>query len=265
MPKFSTIDPVQIPMQLKALLDQNRQQITKILSTTQPFTWESLLQPLEELDENLHHFWSPINHLNSVANSPAIREAYNASLPLLSDYQTEIGHNQALYQAITQVAEGPDYPQLNSAQKMVLKHILRDFKLAGVALNENEKKHFAELNKELSQLTTLFEEHVLDATQGWSKHITDAGLLSGLPEIAIQAAEQAAKQKQLSGWLFTLEAPSYMAVMLNADSSLLRQEMYTAFVTRASDQGPQAGQWDNSQVMLRHSAASFRKSQITWL
>ncbi len=249
MPKFSTIKPAQIPEELKALLDRNRQQITKILSTTEPFTWENLLQPLEELDEGLHHFWSPINHLNAVANSPAIREAYNASLPLLSDYQTEIGHNQALYQAIRQVAEGPNYPQLDNAQKMVLKHLLRDFKLAGVALNEKDKKLFAELSKELSQLTTLFEEHVLDATQGWSKHITDAGLLSGLPEIAIQAAEQAAQQKHLSGWLFTLEAPSYLAVMLNADSSVLRQEMYTAFVTRASDQGPQAGQWDNSHVM----------------
>ncbi len=262
LPQFNTIDPAMITSQLQQILDENRQTLEELLQKTQPFTWQNCLYPLEDLEERLHHFWSPISHLNAVANNPALREAYNAGLPMLTDYHTELGHNQALYQAITQIAESEAFNHFDSAQKMVIKHYLRDFKLAGVSLPPAQKQRFAELSKQSSQLGTRFEENVLDATEGWVKHITDPHELAGIPEIAVHAAHAAAEQKQLPGWLFTLEAPSYLAIMLHADSASLRQEMYTAFVTRASDQGPQAGRWDNSKIIQEMLENRLEKAQL---
>ncbi len=248
LPQFQ-LDTDTIVSRLQKLLDQNRQAIAGLLTQSTPFTWNNLIHPWENLDDHLHHFWSPINHLNAVMNTSALRQAYNKALPLLTNYHTEIGHNQALYQAVCQIAESENYAQLDDAQKMVINHMLRDFKLAGIALPPAEKKLFADLSTDLSRLGTQFEENVLDATNGWTKHITDRDQLAGLPELEIEAAKATAKDKQLEGWLLTLEMPSYLGVMLHANSAALRQEMYTAFVTRASDQGPNAGKWDNSQVM----------------
>ncbi len=249
LPVFSNINPEKIPQELTQLLDSNRKKIAELLAQKEAYSWENLLQPLEEIEDQIHQFWSPVAHLNSVMNSPAIREAYNSGLPMLTDYNTKLGHNRALYEAIIQISESEEFTHFNPAQKMVIKHLLRDFKLAGVSLPSQEKQQFSELSKALSQLSTRFEENVLDATEGWSRHITDAYELKGLPEIAIQAAKEAAEKKQLPGWLFTLEAPSYLAIMMYADSAELRQDMYTAFVTRASDQGPNAGRWNNKPVM----------------
>ena len=134
---------------------------------------------------------------------------------------------------------------LNEAQQKSITNALRDFKLSGIALNDEKKQRYGDIQKRLSELSSQFSNNVLDATQGWQKHITDEGLLSGLPESAVAAAKQAAEAKDLDGHLFTLEFPSYLPVMMYADSSELRQEMYTAFVTRASDQGPNANKWDN--------------------
>ncbi len=262
LPQFSNVDPGKITTQLQQVLDQNRRALKDLLAQPGPFTWQNLLQPLEELEDNLHRFWSPVSHLHAVASSPALREAYNAALPLLSDYQTEMGHNLALYQAIVQISESDAYNHFDAAQKMVIKHLLRDFKLAGVSLPPAQKQRFAELSKELTQLGAKFEENVLDSTEGWSKHITDAQELKGIPEIAIHAAKAAAEQKQLPGWLFTLEAPAYLAIMLHADSPGLRREMYTAYLTRASDQGPNAGRWDNGPVMREILTRHLEKAQL---
>ena len=262
LPQFSTIEPRKITEELRLILDDNRKAIKELLAPGGVFTWENLLQPLEDLEDRLHRFWSPVSHLNAVANNPALREAYNAGIPMLTDYQTELGHNQALYQAITQIADSENYRRLDAAQTMVIKHLLRDFNLAGVALPPAQKHRFAELSKELSQSGVRFEENVLDATEGWHKHITDPYELKGLPEIAIHAAKAAAEQKQLPGWLFSLEAPSYLAVMLHANSPCLRQDMYTAFVTRASDQGPQAGRWDNTPIMQKILTDRLEKAQL---
>lgn len=262
LPQFSAIDAKTVTGQLQEILTENRRALKELLAQPKPFTWKNLLQPLEDLEDRLHDFWSPVSHLHAVADNPELREAYNASLPLLTDYHTEMGHNQALYQAVNDIAASAAYPQLDTAQKMVIKNLLRDFKLAGVSLPPAQKQQFAELSKDLSQLSTRFEENVLDATEGWAKQVTDPYELAGLPEIAVHAARAAAEQKQLSGWLFTLEAPSYLAVMLHANSPSLRKEMYTAFVTRASDQGPQANRWDNTAVMQEILTKRLEKAQL---
>ncbi len=249
LPKFSQINIEQIEPNLSSLLDDNLKTIDSLVHQPQPFTWQNLMRPLEDLDDRLSQSWSPISHMHAVINSAPLRKSYEACIPKLSQYSTQISHNHDLYQAIQSIADSPEFQKLDTAQKKIIDNELRDFKLAGVALSKEKKARFAELAKSLAQLTTRFENNVLDATQGWTKLVTDQAELAGLPDSDIQAAKAAAAKNQQQGWLFTLEFPSYYAVMLYADSAALREAMYTAYCTRASDQGPNAGQWDNGPVM----------------
>ncbi|HYF97546.1 MAG TPA: M3 family metallopeptidase, partial [Coxiellaceae bacterium] len=262
LPQFSQIRASEIKTQLSHILAENKQAIDVLLSSNKIFNWNNLIYPLEELSDRLDQFWSSVQHMHSVCNTPALREAYNECLPLLSDYSTELAHNLDLFRAIESIANGPEYQKLDKAQRRCIDNDIRDFKLAGVALEPAQKERFAELTKQLSQLQTQYEEHVLDATQAWHKHITDEKELSGLSPRLLQAAQEAAKKLNLSGWVFTLEAPSYSAVMNYADNSKLREEIYTAYVTRASELGPHAGKWDNSQVMLHILKAELDSAKL---
>ena len=262
LPPFAQIKPEHVEPAIDSLLAENRHAVEQLLSETKEYTWDNLVQPLEDMDDRLSRVWSPVSHMNSVMNSEALRDAYNACLPKLSEYGTEMGQNVGLYQAYKAVKGSKDYDRLDTAQKKVIENALRDFHLSGVDLTNDKKDRFKEIRQQLSQLTTKFEENVLDATQGWTKQVEDEVRLAGLPESAQAMARQAAAQKELNGWLFTLDFPSYFAVMTYADDRDLRSEMHEAFVTRASDQGPNAGKWDNSQVMedilaLRHELAQL--------
>ena len=262
LPPFQQIKPEHVEPAIDTLLAENRQRVEQLLSGTREYSWDNLIQPLEDMDDRLGRVWSPVSHMNSVVNSDALRDAYNACLPKLSEYGTEMGQNIALYEAYKSVRESKEYDGLDTAQQKVIDNALRDFHLSGVDLSEDKKARFKEIRQQLSQLTTRFEENVLDATQGWNKHIEDESRLAGLPESARAMAKQSATQKELKGWLFTLDFPSYYAVMTYADDRELRSEMHQAYVTRASDQGPNAGKWDNSQVMeeilaLRHEMAQL--------
>ena len=262
LPPFSRITAEHVEPAIDTLLAENRKTVKELLAATEDYTWDNLIQPLEDMDDRLSRVWSPISHMNSVVNSEALRTAYNACLPKLSEYSTEMGQNVRLYQAYKVIKDSKQYEQLDTSQKKVIDNALRDFHLSGVDLPDDKKARFKKIQQQLSQLTTKFEENVLDATQGWTKHIDDETRLAGLPESARAMAKQAATQKQLSGWLFTLDFPSYFAVMTYADDRELRSEMHQAYVTRASDQGPNAGKWDNSEVMeeilaLRHEVAQL--------
>ena len=218
------------------------------------------MQPLEDMDDRLGRAWSPVSHMNSVVNSDELRDAYNNCLPLLSEYSTELGQNLELFKAYQSIHDADEFKELDSAQKKVIENALREFHLSGVDLPEEKKKRFREIRQQLSKLTSKYEENILDATQGWEKHITDETQLAGLPESARAMAKQAAEAKGLEGWLFTLNFPSYYSVVSYADDRALREEMYQAYSTRASDQGPNAGKWDNSDIMedildLRHEMA----------
>ncbi|MDF3054242.1 MAG: prlC [Gammaproteobacteria bacterium] len=247
LPTFN-INLDEVRSTLTDMLNRHRTYIKQLL-TAEAHSWESLMQPLEDMDDELHNFWSPIRHLHAVMNSDKIRGIYKPCIEMLSEYGMEISHNTALYKAIQSIADSPAYNKLDNEQKKVIEHTLRDFKLSGVHLDETKKKQFADLDKALTKLSSQFEDNVLDATHAWSKHITDETKLSGLPGHAIAAAKQAAEEKQLEGWLFTLDGPSYLAVMTYADDETLRQEMYEAYITRASDQGPNANQFDNTHVI----------------
>jgi len=173
-----------------------------------------------------------------------------------------MGQHQGLFQAYRQIATGEEYQRLDTAQKKVIDNTLRDFRLSGIELNQAERDRYKELQQSLSQLGSQYSDNVLDATNAWSRHVSDEALLSGLPDSARALAQQTAGRRQLEGWVFTLEFPSYYPVMTYADNRALREELYTAYTTRASDQGPQAGQWDNTGTMeqilaQRHEAAQL--------
>ncbi|MES9841756.1 MAG: oligopeptidase A [Candidatus Thiodiazotropha endolucinida] len=259
LPAFSSITPDVVEPAMDQLLQENRQTIQQLLSSQQEYTWKNLIEPLEKAEDRLSRAWSPVSHMNAVVNNDELRTAYNAVLPKLSEYATEVGQNGQLCNAYKQVAEEAG---LDRAQQKLLQNALLDFHLSGVDLEEDKKQRFKEISQELSQLTTKFEENLLDATNAWSKLITDESDLQGLPESALALARQTAAQRDQEGWLLTLEYPSYLPVMTYADDRQLRREIYEAFATRASDQGPHAGQWDNTEAMerileLRHEQAGL--------
>jgi len=261
LPPFSRIQPEHAEPAIDELLARNRSRIAEMTADGSVSGW-ALVAELEQLNDELAQAWSPVSHLNAVMNSDAWREAYNACLPKLSEYWTELGQHQGLFQAFESLASSEEYQQLSPARRRVVDNALRDFRLSGIALPQAQQKRYAELQQRLSELTTKFSENVLDATQGWWKTISDESELSGLPEHAVAAAKEAAAAKEVNGWVITLDFPAYYAVMAFADSRSLREELYRAFSTRASDQGPKAGEWDNSAVMdeilaLRHELAQL--------
>ena len=259
LPMFSTIQPSAIEPALKSLITQNRLTLSKLLEQT-TYTWENFMAPLEEMDDQLSHFWAPISHLHAVAESDALRTAYNACLPFLTEYHTELMQNESLFKAIQSIAEGPEYAHSSPAQRKVIDNALRDFKLAGVHLPPATKARFAELQKQASKLSCQFSENILDATQAWTLHVTDPDALLGLPEQALSLAKQTAQHANLEGWVLTLDSSVYATVMKNLAHREFRWLIYEAYVTRASDQGPHAKQWDNTLIMedilkIRHEIA----------
>ncbi len=248
LPPYASIKPEHVKPAIEHILAQSREAIAKLLPQTEP-TWDSLVQPLDELSVRLSRAWSPVSHLNAVCNNPALREAYEACLPLLSAYSTEIGQNKALFEAYSALANGVQSKNLDTAQKTILAHELRDFRLSGIDLPETQQKRYGEIQMKLSELTSQFANQLLDSTQAWSKHVTEPELLAGLPESATAQMAQAAQAKGLDGWLISLEFPSYYAVITYADNRQLREEIYFAYSTRASDQGPNAGKHDNGPIM----------------
>ncbi len=262
LPAFSRIRPEHVEPAIDSLLAEARKLVDELLSGGGPFTWDTLVQPLEEMDDRIERAWAPVSHMNAVVNSEALRKAYNACLPKLSEYSTEMGQHAGLYAAFRAIREGEEYPRLSEAQQKIIDNALRDFHLSGVDLPEDRKQRYREIQQELSRLTTRFEENVLDATHGWERHVTEESELAGLPASTLGMARQNAERKKKKGWVLTLDFPVYYGVMSYADRRELRREMYEAYVTRASDQGPNAGKWDNSALMneilaLRHELAQL--------
>ncbi len=259
LPKFNEIPVDKIEAAITKHLDANLDAIKTLSQQTNP-SWASLVEVLEELDDTLSKAWSPVSHLNSVMNSDELRAAYNACLPKLSAYSTEVGQNKDLQQAYQAIKDSPEFTSLNRAQQKAINNALRDFHLAGVDLTAEKKKRYGEIKARLSELSSKFGENVLDATSKWQKLITNKTELAGIPESSLAGFEQTAKAQDKSGYLLTLDFPCYLPVMTYCDNRELREEMYTAFATRASDQGPNAGAFDNSSNMaeilkLRHELA----------
>ena len=250
LPPYSAIRPEHVEPAVEQILADNRAAMSLLLEqqAADP-SWDGLVLALDELGARLGRAWSPVSHLNAVCNSAELRAAYEACLPKLSEYWTEIGQNQPLFQAYQALAESPAAAGFDVAQKTILEHALRDFRLSGIDLPAEQQKRYGEIQMKLSELASKFSNQLLDATQAWTKHVTDEAALDGLTDSAKAQMKQAAEAKSLDGWLISLEFPSYFAVMTYANDRALREELYAAYCTRASDQGPNAGQNDNGPVM----------------
>ena len=249
LPQFSKIEIKDIEPAIDKVINDNQQQLTKLLEKNKSISWEMLNKILEQMDNTLSRVWSPVSHMNSVVNNDELRKVHDLCVPKLSSYSTEQSQNSELYKAYNSIKESEEFSKLDKANKKVIENSLLQFELNGVALGNNEKKKFKEIKQRLSSLKSKFEQNVMDATQAFRIHIEEKSELAGLPGFVKDMAKQAAKEEELKGWLFTLDAPSFIAVMTYSDIRAFREEMYNAFTTRASNKGPNAGEFDNSEVM----------------
>ncbi|WP_339513233.1 oligopeptidase A [Pseudomonas sp. RL_15y_Pfl2_60] len=250
LPPYSSIRPEHVEPAVDTILAENRAAIAKLLEQhADAPSWAGLVLALDELNGRLERAWGPVSHLNAVRNNAELRQVYEACLPKLSEYFTEIGQNRRLFDAYKALSSSPESAGYDVAQQTILQHTLRDFRLSGIDLPEAEQQRYGAIQMRLSELASHFSNQLLDATQAWSKHVTDEAQLQGITDSAKQQMAEAAKAKGLEGWLITLEFPSYYAVITYADNRALREEIYAAYCTRASDQGPNAGQNDNTPVM----------------
>ncbi|MCJ2378534.1 oligopeptidase A [Vibrio sp. ZSDZ34] len=260
LPPFSQIKPEHVKPAVEQAIEACRKKIEQVLEGNDTPTWDNLVAPIEQVDDSLSRLWSPVSHMNSVVNSDELREAYESCLPLLSEYGTWVGQHKGLFEAYKAIKDAKSFAALSQAQQKTIKDALRDFELSGIGLPADEQHRYGEISKRMSELGSQFSNNVLDATMGWSKHVTDEKELAGMPESALAAAQAAAQAKELDGYLLTLDIPSYLPVLTYCDNQALRQELYEAYVTRASDRGPNAGQWDNTEIIteqlkLRHEIA----------
>ena len=255
LPDYSAIKPEHIEPAIQELLEHAEQAVHHALATTTPPTWNELVEPLESATEALGRSWGVINHLNSVADTPELRDAYGKMLPKVTAFWSSLGQNLELYKKYKALSASPEFKELSTAQQKVINNSLRDFRLGGAELADEQKPRFAQIQDEQARLAKEFSDHVLDATDRFIYNITNLVELKGLPEDALAAAQETAKSKDLEGWAFTLHFPSYFPVMQFAENRELRKTLYQAYITRASDLGSVYGggdtQWDNSQNMLQ--------------
>ena len=265
LPLFNAIQPEHIEPAIERILQENRQQLTALLANMdddEPISWDTLMQPLDELNDRLSRSWSPVRHLNSVMSSDALRAAHDVCLSKITAYYTELGQDPELYKALQRLSKHS--AALNDTQRKALDDALLGFHLSGIDLPNDQQNRFKAIQQELAQLQSRFEQNVLDATMAWKRFFPTSDALAGLPDSALAMLQQAAAEdtSDAEGWLINLQMPSYHAVITYADDRALREEIYRAYNTRASDQGPHAGQWDNSELIdqilrLRHEAANL--------
>ncbi|WP_330961495.1 oligopeptidase A [Photobacterium sp. 53610] len=262
LPPFSQIKPEHIFPAVEQAIKDCRAKVEEVLASGETPSWDSICAPLAEADDRLGRIWSPVGHLNGVKNSPELREAYESCLPMLSEYSTWLGQHKGLYEAYKSIRQSESFAELSKARQKAITDALKEFELSGIGLPAAEQHRYGEISKRLSELSSTFSNNVLDATMGWTKLVKDEKELAGMPESALQAAAAAAEAKGETGYLLTLEIPSYLPVMTYGDNRELRREMYEAFVTRASDRGPNAGQWDNSEIIAEKLKLSHELARL---
>ena len=252
LPRFAAIRPEHVGSALDALLVSNQAVIGQLESAVRDDAdWESFAQPLEDLEDRLQKMWSPVSHLNAVADTEDLRDAYQNSLEKLTAYRAALGQNKTIFQGYRNIQAHADFSGLDAAKRKVILNAVRDFRLSGVELEGKERARFKDIITDLATLSNKFEHNVMDATDGWALLLDVPADLAGLPESAITLARKTAESAGHSGWQFALQAPSYIPFMRYSERSDLRRQMYEAFVTRASDRGPQADRWDNTTLMTQ--------------
>jgi oligopeptidase A len=261
LPAFSAIAPEHVNPAIDEVLAGFRAEVERLTADPAARDFATLMAPLERWEEWLGRVFAPVSHLHGVKDSPELREAYSAALEKLTEHGTELGQNRELYAAVKALADAPAFAGLDRTRRTVVEDSLRGFRLSGVALEEPARSRFKAIQNALSKVETEFEEAVLDATDAWTRPVSGPEL-AGLPDSARAMLRAMAQEKGVEGHLATLKGPVVQAVLTFADTRALREELYTAYNTRASDQGPGAGTHDNSQrietiLALRHEAAQL--------
>jgi len=253
--KVDSIEPSHVETAISSIIEQNKSQIKTLVAslTNQPdsLSWDSLIKPLEIMEDRLGKAWSPVSHLNSVCNTDELRGAYDKALALLTEYSTQLGQHQQLFEHTNALCEskGTDKTQiLTSTRRHILKDTLIGFKLSGLHLDKDKQREFSDIQKRLAELSSKYEQNLMDATMAWTKEISEQSQLAGLPDTELAMLANNAKLREKEGYLVTLEIPSYLAIMTYADDRQLREEVYTAYSTRASDQSL-TKEFDNSEIM----------------
>jgi oligopeptidase A len=247
LPRFAEIKPEHVAPAIEQLLGECRTLIARLLADSTTPTWQNFVVPMEDAHERLSRAWGPVGHLNAVMNSPEMREAYNAALPLMTQYYAELGQNLELFNKFKALRNSAEFETLTATRKKIIENELRDFRLGGAELSDEKKSRYLEIQERQSELSSRFSDNLLDATNDYTLVIECRGELNGLPEDALQTAHEAAIAAGKAGWLFTLKAPSYLPVMQFADNRELREKIYRAYATRASEFGKV--DWDNSPLM----------------
>ena len=258
LPRFTEIEPAHVVPALEQVISAQRSRLDELLETATDPDFDSLVAPLEDMEHELSRVWSPVSHLQAVLGSPEWREAYNAVLPMMTEYGTELSQNARLQRAYACV-DSRLPAGAGEAQRNTVAHALREFHLAGVDLPEREKKRFRQIMQSLAAIQADFDHKVQDASDAWALPVDDAAELEGLPQQVLQRAAAEASKRDRAGWLLTLDFPTFHAVMTHAENRGLRETFYHGWVTRASDQGVDDA-WDNSEnidgiLALRHEAA----------
>jgi len=249
LPAFDLIQAGHFEPAIKQLTRRVRADIESIVESVTECSWQSVFYPVEDQLDQLDQVWSVIGHLNAVTNTEAVRDAYTACLPYMTDFSTWLGQNEKLYDVTDSFRRGKNFKPLSVSRKKVIENSLRDFRLSGIGLGASDKEKYAAIQKQLSELTTRFANNVLDATQSFTLNIENAEDLEGLPDLALESAREQAAIKNLKGYLLTLDLPSYLPAMQYCENRQIRETLYHAYNTRASECGPDEGQFDNSELM----------------
>ena len=260
LPYFASISAEHVIPALETVLDNARADVESLCQIDTP-TWQNFAEKIEDIEEKVDRVWSPVSHLNAVKDSDELREVYQQGIAMLTEYSSQMGQNQALFSQFKKLKASSEFDTLNIAQKKIIENSLLDFILSGAELPEQGQARFREINQRLSELSNQFGRNVLDATQAWTMHISDEAQLAGLPQSAIELAAQSAADADKSGWLFTLQIPSYLAVMQHADNQDLRKQMYLAYSTRASEFS-ESPEFDNSTLVDEILALRLEKAQL---
>ncbi|KVC82847.1 oligopeptidase A [Burkholderia ubonensis] len=253
LPRFGEIRPEHVTPALDTLLADANRAVDAASASATPATWADVVEAVERATEPLGRAWGVVGHLNAVADTPELRAAYGENLPRVTEFWSSVGQNLALYEKYKAIAASAEYATLSVERKKILDNALRDFRLSGAELPEDQKPRFAELQEQQAALSKAFSDHVLDATNAYAYVAQDEAELAGLPGDAIEAAREAAQKDGKDGWKFTLHFPSYFPVLQYADNRALRETLYRAYATRASELGPQYGggnaEWDNTAIV----------------
>ncbi len=236
LPRYASIKPEHVAPAVDTLLSENRALIERLIADPSPPEWTGFAEPIEEAHDRLARAWGAAGHLHAVDDNPAIREAYNLNQPKLIQYHTELAQNLRLYEKYKALRASAGYASLSAAQRRIVENELRDFRLGGAELPAEQKARFGELQEELAQLGTRFSENLLDSTNAFALHLTDEKELAGVPADVLESARRAAEADGRAGWKLTLHAPCYVPVTQYAHSRVLRETLYRAHVTRASDE-----------------------------